>query len=131
VYYGCWEAAIRVRFGFTCPDLAEPARSLALAQEAVEFAPSYSDYQVILGAALYNNQRYEEANVALLRGLDLMVKPTPSALFFLAMTESKLGRQADARRTYDRAVERMNETWPKSPNLVMLKAETAKLLVLH
>jgi hypothetical protein len=44
------------------------------------------------------------------------------------MTESKLGHQADARRMYDRAVERMNETWPKSPDLVLLKSEAGKII---
>jgi hypothetical protein len=73
-------------------------------------------------------QDHEEAKAALLNALELSAKPDPSALLFLAMIDSKLGRQADARRTYDRAVARMNETWPRSPDYVLLQQEAAELL---
>jgi len=123
-----FEAEIRVLLGLTCPELAAPARSLEMAQEAAKFRPRSFSYQRSLGIALYADARYEDAKATLLGALDLKPKPDPMTLFFLAMTESKLGRQADARRTYDRAVARMNETWPKSPDLVMLKAEAVRLL---
>ena len=81
-----------------------------------------------LGAALYAAGSFKEGREALVKALELPTKPDPVTLFFLAMTESKLGRSADARRTYDRAVARMNETWPKSPDFVLLKKEAAKVL---
>lgn len=121
------EAAIRMfPLGFVCPELAQPARSLEFVRESARAFPKSSQDE--LGAAFYVNGRYEEAKVALLKSLDSQAMPDPIELFFLAMTESKLGRQADARRTYDRAVSRMNETWPKSPDLVLLKREAGKLV---
>jgi tetratricopeptide (TPR) repeat protein len=126
------EAMIRVfPLGVACPELVQHVRSLELARESVRVYPRESDNQQSLGVALYANERYEEANAALVKALDLKAKPDPTALFFLAMTESKLGRQADAHHTYDRALVRMNETWPKSPDLVLLKAEAARLIGLR
>jgi len=94
----------------------------------MKFNPEDYDYLPSLGAALYANNRYEEAKAAFLGALDFQTKPLPRMLFLLAMTESKLDRQADARRTYARAVERMNQTWPKSPDLVLLKKEAGKVV---
>jgi tetratricopeptide (TPR) repeat protein len=125
------EAMVRILpLGFTCPELAQPAQSLELVREAVKsYAfPRFHALQLILGAALYANEQYEEAKAALLKALEPQAKPDPMALFFLAMTEWNLDRQADARSTYDRAVARMNDTWPKSPDLVLLKKEAGRLI---
>jgi tetratricopeptide (TPR) repeat protein len=122
------ETTVRVLSSFTCPELAQPVLSLEVLQEATMRFNWFDDYQTLLGAALYANGRYEEAKEALLKSVDLKTKPKARTLFFLAMAESKVGRQDDARRAYDRAVARMNETWPKSPELVLLKNEAGKVV---
>jgi tetratricopeptide (TPR) repeat protein len=123
------EAMVRVfPLGFACPQLIRPAQALTLAREVVKFSPKTGDYQQALGAALYANGDYDEAKPAFRKALELHATPNPMTLFFLAMTESKLGRNADARRTYDRAVARMNETWPRSPDYILLRREAAALL---
>jgi serine/threonine protein kinase/Flp pilus assembly protein TadD len=122
------EPMIRARLGFACPELAQPARSLEVARKYVNGWDPHFRFQWSFGAALYANGNYEEAKTALLEALDLKTKPDPRTLFFLAITESKLGRNDDARGTYDRAVARMNETWPRSPESLLLQEEAAELL---
>jgi hypothetical protein len=48
-----------------------------------------------------------------------------------ARMSCSIDRKADARHTYDRAVARMNETWSKSPDLLLMKAEAAKAMEMH
>ncbi len=51
--------------------------------------------------------------------------------FFLAMTFEKLADRDGARRWYDRGGARMDETYPKNPELVARKQEAAELLGLN
>ena len=52
----------------------------------------------------------------------------PQQLFFLAMTSHGMGRDAEAISYYDRAVARMDETWPNSPEQQLYKGEASQLL---
>ncbi len=52
----------------------------------------------------------------------------PWECFALAMTGAKIGNGAEAREYYDRAVARMNETYPRSPEYNLLREEAAELL---
>jgi hypothetical protein len=49
----------------------------------------------------------------------------------MAMTEWKLGREAEARAYYDRGVENIEATLPRSPLLLRFKHEAAQLLGIH
>jgi hypothetical protein len=44
------------------------------------------------------------------------------------MTEFELGNSAEAQEYYDRAVARMNETYPRFPEYGFLRREAAELL---
>ena len=44
------------------------------------------------------------------------------------MTEQKLGNESAARVHYRRAVERMEQTYPRAPGLASMKDEAAALL---
>jgi hypothetical protein len=47
------------------------------------------------------------------------------------MTLEELGDRVGARRWFDRAVARMDETYPKNPELIAFKQEAAELLGLQ
>ena len=117
-------------FAFACPEAVQPGPSLKLAQELVSGFPGVWSTHSILGLALYHNGRFEEARAALAKTLTFadIGDYDPLTRFWLAMTEAKLGRKADSRKDYARAVERMNVTWPKAPHEVRLKAEAGKVL---
>ena len=55
-------------------------------------------------------------------------KPEPWELFALAMTEWQLGRKSEARDYYDRSIARMNETYPRFAEYVLMQQEAAALL---
>ena len=107
---------------FNCPEAAQPGPSLKLAQELVSGFPGVWQVHHTLGLALYENGRFEEARAALAKTLTFadIGDYDPLTRFWLAMTEAKLGRRADARKNYARAVERMNVTLPKAPHEVRL-----------
>ncbi len=81
-----------------------------------------------MGAAAYRNGSYEEARDALLMALELSTTEDASSFFFLAMTLEKLGDRDGARRWYDRAVARMDETYPENPELIAFRQEATELL---
>jgi tetratricopeptide (TPR) repeat protein len=119
-----------------CPDSFDGDLALDLSRTAVEDKPGDGGRQITHGMVLYRHGRFGEAREALLRALELprfvaeeaTPKPEPAELFGLAMTEFKLGNGADARGYYDRAVARMNETYPRFPEYRLLQKEAAELL---
>jgi tetratricopeptide (TPR) repeat protein len=112
-----------------CPDGYDGVLALGLSRMAVEDTPRNTGYQGTRGMVLYRHDRFREAREALLRAVELRVpKPEPLGLFTLAMTEFQLDNRAEARRYYDRAVSRMNETYPRYPEYQLLREEAAELL---
>jgi Flp pilus assembly protein TadD len=112
-----------------CPGVYDGALALDLARTAVEDRPEGDFPQIAHGMALYRHGRFREAREALLRAAELRVpKPEPWELFALAMTESKLGNRAEAHDYYDRGVARMNATYPRFPEYIMLRDEAAELI---
>jgi tetratricopeptide (TPR) repeat protein len=135
------EARVR-HLATSCPDAARPAESLALAEAFVKGWPGWWYTHFDHALALFHSGRLEEALTELqatlafptigenLRGFEFPTIPSEDAgpRFWLAITEAKLGRTTDARRSYALAVERMRKTWPKSVELTRLKAEAARLI---
>jgi len=116
-----------------CPDEYDPRSALKLARGAVEANSENAFFQLTLGIALYRNGRFAESRDALLKALDLSTDAfkqelEPTNLFTLAMAQWNLGDKDEARSTFDRGVESMEETLPKSPLHNRFKAEAAQLL---
>ena len=112
-----------------CPNDYDAELALSLARIAVEDKPLGNYQQLALGWARYRQRRFGEAHEALLRAAELRTpKPEPWDLFALAMTEWQLGRKSEARDSYDRGVTRMNETYPRFPEYILLRGEAAELL---
>ena len=112
-----------------CPDQYDADLALDYAWKAVEDNPRLAWRQVGYGWVLYRQGRLREAREALLRATELQIpKPWPWGLFGLAMTEWKLGNRSEAREYYARAVARMEQTYPRFPEFILLKEETAELL---
>ena len=88
-------------------------------------------YQSALGHVLYREGHFQEARDALEKALGYSFREYAEDLFALAMTQSALKEPTEARSTYDRAVERMNESAPKYPPYVALRDEAAELLGLQ
>ncbi len=76
----------------------------------------------------YCNGSYEEARDALSVAVELSSSENAGSFFLRAMTLEKLNDGDGARRWYDRAVARMDETYPKNPELVARKQEATELL---
>jgi tetratricopeptide (TPR) repeat protein len=137
------EAQVRtLDLAYSCPESAQLDRALLLAQDAVRTGYRSAEGQAALGFALYHAGRYSEAVSALRSSLELPTSPRHdeegttgslhdgqvAALFFLSMSQAKLGRIAEAQRDYLLALERMNATWPRNPGYIRLKSEAERVL---
>jgi len=112
-----------------CPAQFDGQLALDLANKGVEGSPGNVAGNNSLGMTLYRLDRFREARQALLRATELRSpKPEPPELFVLAMTEWKLGNRDEARSYHERAVARMNETYPRYPGYIMLKEEAAEVV---
>ena len=74
------------------------------------------------GAARYCPERFEPV-----RTLEIAREAADNFLA-LSIVSSRLGRPAETRSSYDRGSAAMNETRPKSPQLITLRSEAAELL---
>jgi tetratricopeptide (TPR) repeat protein len=140
-------ALVAADLAWTCslgPDaVADPARVVALAQEALAQEPGNANYLTILGAALYRagdfhgaRQRLDEA--AKVHGPE----ETVWDWLFLAMTYHQLGQPQEARRWLDQAVRALDRAplgrplpgaavilnWDQCPQLRLLREEATLLL---
>ncbi|HZU36339.1 MAG TPA: hypothetical protein VFA18_10550, partial [Gemmataceae bacterium] len=87
------------------PPRLDAAAAVLLAQRALAIAPDEYMYQNTLGVACYRLGRYPEAVAALERSLhEGKGRADAFDLFFLAMCHHQLGRPAQARACYNRAV---------------------------
>jgi tetratricopeptide (TPR) repeat protein len=91
----------------TCPEpkLRDPRRAVALAKKAVQLAPKVGDYWGTLGTAQYRAGDWKAAVAALERSRALKLGGDAYAWLFLAMSHSKLGERAEARKCYEQAIE--------------------------
>ncbi|UCF68561.1 MAG: tetratricopeptide repeat protein, partial [Acidobacteriota bacterium] len=114
-----------------CPDRYDGRKALKLATSGVEKIEDVASLQSHLVKVLYREGRYDEAHRGLLRLRELRSRDAAGDLFYLAMTSWQLGRREEARRYYDRAVARLEATFPWEPRNVMRRREAARLLGLE
>ncbi len=112
---------------YSCPELYDGQRALELARRAVLLEPHNKDARGMLGVALYRNGHHDEAMKTLLEVLPTRTED-PSKLLFLAMTSHRLGKRAEARRYYDRAVAWMKTHFPSDVESLRFRAEAQKVL---
>jgi tetratricopeptide (TPR) repeat protein len=119
----------------TCSDLKFRDTDLALthAKKSVELESSNPFAFNSLGLAHYRNGDYKAAIAALERSMELRKGGVRRGGFFLAMSHWQLGNKDEARRCYEKEVEKMGE--PAGPGnttsdeeLNRIRAEAAELL---
>jgi WD40 repeat protein/tetratricopeptide (TPR) repeat protein len=118
--------------------VADSARVVHLAEEAVKAGPGNAAFKNTLGAALYRAGQYDKA----LAQLDAAIKKqgvegTPGDWLFLALAHGRLGH-AEARQWLDRAVRKMDEgkltkaeggrPWQERTELLLLRREAEEFL---
>jgi uncharacterized protein HemY len=114
----------------TCPEpsLRDPVQSVTSAKKATDLAPREADYWSTLGVAHYRAGDWKAALEALQKSIDLS-KGGVVEWLVLAMCHWKMGKQADARLWYLKAVLWMdthkgNVIWGHT----LFRAEAAELL---
>ncbi len=116
---------------YACPEQFDAAEALSLARKAAKLSPDAATAQAYLGLALYRAGRIADARTALTRSLELEAHPQAGTLLTLAMTEWRLGHEAEARSYHDRAVGRIRKAFPENPELRRREEEVARLLGLR
>jgi tetratricopeptide (TPR) repeat protein len=111
------------------PKLRDPTRAVELGKKAVQLAPKQGYIWNTLGVACYRAGAWKDAIAALTQSMKLARGGTPTDWLFLAMTHQKLGQEEEARRWYDRAVERMDRNRPANPEeLRRFRSEAEEVL---
>jgi tetratricopeptide (TPR) repeat protein len=108
--------------------LGDPKRAVELARKAVETAPREGAYWNTLGAAHYRAGSWQDAIAALEKSMELRTGGDAFDWFFLGMAHQKLGKKAEARQWYDRAVQWMEKNAPKDEELLRFRAEAEEVL---
>jgi serine/threonine protein kinase len=113
-----------------CPDVTvrDPARAVALAEQAVTLQPRNGYYWHTLGVARYRSRDWRGAVTALERTLELNEGGGPHAWFFLAMSRQQLGDREQARTWYGKAANWMQKHRPPAEDLLRYWVEAATLL---
>jgi tetratricopeptide (TPR) repeat protein len=129
------------RFLGDCPDsrLRDPKRAVELAQKAVELAPKDGMTWNTLGVAHYRAGDWKAAIAALNRAEGLAPDQNGAFdAFFLAMAHWQLGREAEAQKWWDKALQwtdknkellQKNRQWAEE--LDRFRAEAAELLKIN
>jgi serine/threonine protein kinase len=102
--------------------------SLKIARRASELAPHDTYVMNTLGVALYRTGDCPDAIEKLKESMSVSSEHEAFSTFFLAMAESQLGHQTEARQWYDRAVAWMSKHQPKNEELLRFRAEAEELL---
>jgi tetratricopeptide (TPR) repeat protein len=90
-------------------ELCKPRQAVALAQKAVQAAPSQGDRWHALGVARYRAGDPMAALAALMKSIEQSKGGDASGSLFLAMAFHQLGQRTEARQHYDRAVAWMEQ----------------------
>jgi tetratricopeptide (TPR) repeat protein len=121
-------------FLVTCPDpqFHDAAEAIALAKRALQREPKAGYLWNTLGVAHYRAGDFPAAVEALQKSLDLRRDKSADYFsedyFFLAMAYWQLGRKAEARQSYDKAVAHMEEIARNNEELRRHRVEAAFLL---
>jgi tetratricopeptide (TPR) repeat protein len=111
-----------------CPALYDGPRSLERARVGLAYSPDDEEARRALGYVLYREGEFTEALEVLERLDEEHELDEAGHLFYLAMTNWKLGRREEARQSYDRAVSRFEATFPGHPGWRRVQREAAALL---
>ena len=95
---------------------------------AIEIDAKYAHAHRSLGAALLARDDVQAAREALQKSMDFSGGGDGRDWFFVAISEWRLGDEAEARQWYDRAVRWMDENDPENKHLVEARAEAEKTL---
>jgi serine/threonine protein kinase/WD40 repeat protein len=117
----------------TCPDpkFRNPGRALELAKKAVELTPQSSLSWQVLGWALYRTGAWQDSIQALEKSIELQKTDDSFHTFFLAMAQWQVGKVAEARKWYDRALVWMAENRPNDEELSRFREEAGVVLKLE
>jgi serine/threonine-protein kinase len=117
-------------FLVTCDDteLRDPARAIALAQQARQLAPNNPRYAHVLGLAHYRAGKWDDSITALKQADSLRIYPSAFDSFVLAMAHHKRGDKGESVASYDRAARLMQEHSPGNGDLIKLRTEAARVL---
>ena len=108
--------------------LRDPPRAAVLAVGAVEQALRSGPYWGTLGLARYRAGDWRGAIAAIERATELDAGVRAADWFVLAMAHVRQGDQEQARRFYQRAMDRMEKRLPRDAVLDHLRQEAAGLL---
>jgi tetratricopeptide (TPR) repeat protein len=95
----------------TCPEpkVRNPARAVALAQQAADASPKVGTFWNTLGVARYRAGDFKGAVEALDKSVALRQGGDPFDWLFLAMAHEKRGQHDEAHKYYDRAAQWLQE----------------------
>jgi serine/threonine protein kinase/tetratricopeptide (TPR) repeat protein len=108
--------------------LRNPKRAVHFARRATEQVPEFHYWWYVLGLALYRDQQFEEASVALKRSIDLLGKTDGWQGFLMGMIAAKQGDPEAARKLHEDAVRRIGPQDSVDQNLQRLQAEAEEVL---
>jgi serine/threonine protein kinase/tetratricopeptide (TPR) repeat protein len=106
----------------------DPGKAVGLAGEAVRLAPKAGPFWNTLGVAHYRASRWKEAIVSLDKSVELRQGGDAFDWFFLAMAHWQMGRKADARRWYEKAVQWVDKNAKDDEELRRFRSEAEGLL---
>jgi tetratricopeptide (TPR) repeat protein len=109
-----------------CPDQMRIEEALQMAQEIQQRDPNSSSTNGVCGLALYRAGRPAEAIQMLERCMEVSSKPAATMIFSLSMAYKALGRDAQARETFQQGLLRMHETYPEATLIKLMRDEAAK-----
>ncbi len=114
----------------TCSDVSfrNGREAVRHAQRATVLQPEEGNYWNTLGAAHYRAGEWEDAKAALTQSMALRRDSESFDWFFLSIVELKLGRPAEARQWYDRAVDSFHRSLPYNEELYRFQVEAAEQL---
>jgi len=110
------------------PEVRNPGRAIELAKEAKNQAPRNPQYWRTLGVACYRAGDYQDAISSLREANRRRQEGNPMDRFFLSMAEWQLGKETDARNSFEEAREMMEDKCPGKPETQETYQEACALL---
>jgi serine/threonine protein kinase/uncharacterized protein HemY len=113
-----------------CPDLTlrDPGRAVDLAKQATTLAPRKGDYRITLGTAYYRVGEWKNAIEELTNSTQLPKGGDAVKCFFLAMAHWRVGDKAEARASYNRALQALEKAKRPDEDLRQFHVEAVELL---
>jgi len=136
LYFGSsirgWIAAVwAIGFARSCPDRYDAVRAYRLAERGVSADPRDATAHLALAYASYRRgdlpRALEEAAISR-RLIKAPKDDDPQVHFLLAMISAKRGDRPGAKEAFARGVKRMERTYPKDPELQLVRDEAAEVL---